>query len=252
MSSNIVFKSLTVFIMATNETDSLRETIFQVRKYCPSQDLEEIIIVARSDNCKSYEVAQELIKENTDNKIKLYVQKSNDNVEWVYELPFLVKGSHFVIMGADLEMCPDNISEFVARAKEKPEAIVCASKWIKGSVVEGYGGFHEFGSRIINTVAAVLFDMKATDIFSLYQIYPVSVYDRMNFDNPSTFVYEYTIKPLRLGVEYEEIPTVYKKRGEGKSRVNILFMFEMAFKFCMTALKIRFTPKRYLNEQKHH
>lgn len=236
--------------MATNETDSLIETILQVRECCPSQDLEEIIIVARSNSCKSYEVAKKLIKENIDNKIKLYVQKSNDNVEWVYELPFLVNGSHFVIMGADLEMCPDNIFEFVLRAKKKPDTIVCASKWIRGSVVEGYGGFHEFGSRTINTFAAVLFDMKATDIFSLYQIYPMSVYNRMKFNNPSTFVYEYTVKPLRFGVEYEEIPTVYKKRGEGKSRVNVPFMFELAFKFCITALRIRFTPKRYLNEEK--
>ncbi len=248
--NNFEFRSLTVFVMATNETDSLCETILKIKENCSSSDLEKIIIVARSRDCLSYHTAKALISESTDDKIELYVQKSQDSVRCVYEFPFLVKSSHFVIMGADLEMDPNNIKDFVAGAKKKPEAIICASKWMKGSVVEGYGMFHEFGSRLMNNFVALLFNTKAKDIFSLYQMYPVCVYDKMKFSNQSTFVYEYTLKPLRMGIRYEEIPTVYKKRSEGKSTVNIPFMFKLAFEFCTTALRIRFTPKRYLNGEK--
>lgn len=247
---NFMFSSLTVFVMATNETDSLRETILKIRENCGSSDLKKIVIVVRNEDCASYYEAKKLIAESADNKIDVYVQKSQDSVRCVYEFPFLAEGSHFVIMGADLEMDPENIKDFVAEAKKSPETIICASKWMRDSVVEGYGTFHEWGSRLMNTFVAFLFNAKEKDIFSLYQIYPVSVYKKMNFSNPATFVYEYTLKPLRTGIEYKEIPTVYKKRSEGKSTVNIPFMFKLALNFCITALRIRFTPKRYLNEEK--
>ena len=144
-----MFSSLTVFVMATNETDSLRETILKIRENCGSSDLKKIVIVVRNEDCASYYEAKKLIAESADNKIDVYVQKSQDSVRCVYEFPFLAEGSHFVIMGADLEMDPENIKDFVAEAKKSPETIICASKWMRDSVVEGYGTFHEDRKSVV-------------------------------------------------------------------------------------------------------
>ncbi len=253
MSENILrFESLTVFVLATNEKELLRKTVEEIRKNCNDSDLEKIVIVAKSRDCSGYLETQKLIEECTDGKIELYVQKDPDCVRCFSELPPMVKSSHFVVMGSDMEMYPGNINDFIEKAKDHPERIICASKWIRKSTVEGYGFLHEIGSRVLNDFVALLFNKKAKDIFSVYQIYPTSVYKKIKFDSASTFIYEYTLKPLRLGFEYEEIPTVYKKRTEGKSNVNVLLLLRLTISFCITALRIRFTPKRYLLNEKTH
>ncbi len=72
----------------------------------------------------------------------------------------------------------------------------------------------------------------------------------MGFSSPADFLYEYTLKPLKAGVEYEEIPTVYRKRTDGKSNFNLIKLITVAIRFCLTAIKIRFTPIREIHEQK--
>lgn len=251
MNNNSVFKSVTVFVLAANETDLLRKTIAEIRKNCSDSDLEKIIVVTKTADCPGYFEAQRMIEENFCDKLEVYVQRLKNGIECLIDLPYLVTGSHFVVMASDMEMDPKNLGVFVKKAKEHPERIICASKWMKGSVVEGCGRLHALGSFMMNRVIALLYGEKATEVFSIYQIYPLSVFKKMNFNNPKYFMYEYTLKPLRLGVEYEEVTTIYKKRQEGKSTFNFpLVMLGMGVKFCATALRIRFTPKRYLNDKK--
>lgn len=242
------FKSVTVFVLASNEVVSLRKTINRIKENCRDDDLEKIIIVLKSETCPSFFEAEKLIAENS--KVELYIQKAPTAALCLAELPPMAESSHFVIMAADMEMNPDNIKDFVEIAKCRPESIICAAKWLKESTVEGYGLVHELCSRTMNSFISLLFNKKIKDPFSVFQIYPVSVYKKMNFNNPSAFLYEYTLKPLRLGVEYKEIPTIYRKRHEEKSNFNIFTLVNVAVCFCLTALRIRFTPKRYFNEDK--
>lgn len=246
--NNSAFKSVTVFVLASNEVISLRKTVNKIKENCLDEDLKKIIIVLKSEICPSFFEAKKLIAENS--KVELYIQKAPTAALCLAELPPMAESSHFIIMAADMEMNPDNIKDFIKIAKSHPESIICAAKWLKGSTVEGYGRIHELCSRTMNLFISLLFNKNIKDPFSVFQIYPVSVYKKMNFNNPSTFLYEYTLKPLRLGIEYKEIPTVYKKRNEEKSNFNIGTLVKVGLCFCLTALKIRFTPKRYFNEDK--
>lgn len=251
--NNYGFKSLTVFLLAKNETDLLRKTVAEIRKNCDDADLEKIIVVAKSSDCPGYLEALKMIEEKFDEKLEVYVQRLENGINCLLDLPYMVTGSHFLIMASDMEMDPENIRDFIEIAKKHPERIVCASKWMKASCLKDCGGLHALGSYITNKAVAFLYGKKATEIFSIYQIYPLSVFRRMKFDNPKRFMYEYTLKPLRLGAEYEEVPMAYRKRQEGKSTFDIpTVMIIMGLKFCATALRLRFTPKRYLNEEKQH
>lgn len=240
------FDSVTIFILATNETYSLKQTVFKLQNSKHINSIKNLIIVTKNNNCPSFYEAEKLIKEYGENRVELYVQKSSCVELCVAELPALVQSSHFVIMVADGEMDTDNIDTFILKAKQHPNRIICASKWHKDSIVKGYGKFHTFGSRLLNTFIGILFNTKGKDLFSIYQIYPLSVYKKLNFDNPGRFAYEYTIKALRAGVEYEEIPTIYIQRTESKSNFSQLKLFQAACIFCQTALRIRFTPYKQL------
>ncbi len=232
------FTSLTVFILASNETEILRETVDGVRKNCPDEDLDKIVIVLKNDYCPSY---YEAVKYNS-GKIEAYIQKSPDVVQCIAEIPHLAEGSHFVIMSGDMEMNPDNIPDFIREAKKHPQRIICAAKWLKESTIEGYGKIHALCSRTMNRFVSILYGADVKDPFSIYQICPVSVYNKLNYDEKD-FLYEYTLKALRNGVEYSEVPTHYKKRSEGKSNFNIITLIKVGTKYCLTALKIRFTQK---------
>lgn len=236
---NSGFESVTIFVLASNETTLLEETVSDIRKYCPDNDLEKIVIVLKNRDCPAYGTAKKLSEEFADGKIEPYFQKADSLEECIGEIPSLVRSSHFIIMASDMEMSPTAIATFVEKAKQHPERIICASKWRKDSVVEGYGGFHEFGSRLLNIALSLIIGKKTSDVVSLYQIYPYSVYQKMDFRNPKTFVYEYTIKPLCLGIEYEEIPTVYRKRTEGKTSYNYFGLFIAAVRMAACAVNIR-------------
>lgn len=237
------FKSVTIFILASNETESLNLTVQNLYRLKHFSDIDKIIIVTKNNTCAAYCAAEKIISENSDGKVQLYVQKSDCVEKCLAEIPLIAEGSHFVIMVADGEMEISRIDEFISLSKKSPGKIVCASKWHKESTVIGYGKLHEFFSRSLNLFVSLVIGKKATDLFTIYQIYPVSVYKRLNFSNDKSVVYEYTLKAIRNGVEYEEIPMVYKQRNEGKSNFNYTKLFCTAILFCLTALKIRFSPK---------
>ena len=236
------FESLTVFVLASNETKALNDTVSQIKALKYIDDISRIVIVVKNNACPAYAEAERIVAANG-NKVELYVQKSDTLELCIAELPGLVKSTHFVITAADGEMEIENIDTFISKAKQHPERIICAAKWHKDSVVKGYGFFHELGSRCLNIFISILFNEKVSDPFSVYQIFPISVYHRLRYQNPETFGYEYTIKALRNGIEYEEIPTVYKRRTEGKTNFNYIKLIETAILFCFTAVKVRLEAK---------
>lgn len=232
------FTALTVFVLANKETDLLRQTVSDIKSNCNDDDLEKITIVAKSETCASYAIARELMQ--SDSKIDIYVQKAPSAQLCVAELPPMVKTSHFVIMVADNEMDARDLSTFIKKAKQHPQRIICAAKWMPESTVIGYGAFHAFCSKTMNRIITVLFNQKVYDPFSIYQIYPIEIYKKLNFDNPEAFLYEYTLKPLHAGEEYEEIPTVYQSRECGKTSFNFRTLCSVAIRFILTGIRIRF------------
>ena len=237
------FKSVTIFIMTYNETNLLRETISVIKGSDCFSDVDRIVVVAKNDSCDGFFEAKKLIEEDCTGKVDIYLQKADTIEDSFTELPPMAEGSHFVIMAADMETNPANISDFIKMAKIYPEAIICAAKWLKDSSVEGYGRLHELGSRMMNMFVGLLFNRNIKDPFSIYQIYPLSVYKKLSFDESSGFVYEHTIKALHNNFEYMEIPTVYRKRPVGRSHVSNIKMVRLAMAFCFTAIKVRFSKK---------
>ncbi len=234
-----VFKSATVFILSSNEDELLRETVSLINENVDRDDIDKIVIVAKNDSCTGYRVGKEIAADKENGNIEVYVQRSADIVACIAELPPLVGGSHFILMCADLENDPRTVKDLVEKAKEKPGAIICAAKWLKGSVVENYGIFRSICSRAVNTVVSVICGRKIKDPFSIFQIYPMSVYNEMNFTLTPNFLYEYTLKPLTKGVDYIEIPTFYTRRSLGKSNFGYFKEIGVSLKYCFAALKLR-------------
>ena len=236
-----VFESLTVIIPASNETDLLKNTITGVLQSEVYDDISQIILFLKSENCPSAETAKQFIEESNCNKIEIKIQKSVTYDAAFTEIPSLVKGSHFVVMVSDGEVDPRTLKDFVCIAKQKPKSIRCGSKWHKDSVVKNASVIRAVGSKIINNFAALIFGVKAKDIFSIFQIYPLEIYKRLN-----TNIYEYTLKPLRMGIEYIEIPTFYKRAEGRKSNFSFWGLSKLALRYIISIFRVRFLPKSKL------
>ncbi len=236
-----MFESLTVIIPASNETDTLRGTVEGVLQSGAYDDISRIVLFLKSENCPSAQTARDLIAESNCEKMEIEIQKTATYNTAFKEIPSLVKSSHFIVLVSDGEMDPRTIQELVPIAKEKPDSIVCGSKWHKDSVVENASFVRAAGSKALNKFAAILFNVKATDIFSIFQIYPLSLYKKVNAD-----IAEFTLKPLRLGVEYIEIPTCYKREEGRESNFNFWGFLKMGLGYVKSIFRVRFTPKNRL------
>lgn len=229
---------LSVVVLASNEIISLRQTIQAILLQCPSEDLKEIILFLKSKDCPAA-VECEALCYMFPALIKPAFQKGTDLFHSFAEIPALVSGSHFLIIAADMEMDPNSVGTLLKKSKQRPCAIVSTAKWLPESKVDGYGFFHAQGSKWMNRLSSRLLHINAYDLFTVFQIYPVQVYQAMCFSDPLLFPYEFTLKPISKGIEYIEIPTHFVKRAEGKSSATPLFLLRMAIMFLYTAWKLR-------------
>ena len=232
------FDQLTVFILATNEQESLRQTVRSVVEACGAKTLHEIVAVLPSDQCPAAKICGEFGDNACGVPFHPYYQKKPDKIRFFSEIPPLTSSSHFVIMAGDMEMDPFSLGAMIKLAKEKPDAIVCGAKWVKGSQVFGYGFLHRLANMAVNRCAALLLHSNGKELFSIFEIYPKAVFDRMRFNPAIPLLFEYTLLPVSQGVEYIEIPTVYHKRTEGASNSNLWVYLLMGARFILTAGKL--------------
>ncbi len=238
------FHSLDVFVFASKETSSLERVVSIITENNCPEDISKITVVAKSDECPSYFVTKKMIESGHYPKLEVYIQKERNLQRTVYEAALKAEATHFVFISADMEMDPNAISEFISLAKKNPQSIICASKWHKDSKTSGYGFLHKMASRLLNTVEALIVGSKAKDILTMYQIYPKSVFDEMQFSDADTFIFEYSVKPILYGIDYIEIPTEYNKRSEGKSNFNLPVLIYAAIIFLQTAIRLRLSVKK--------
>ena len=244
------FRALTLVVLASTEQQSLKETLRLLADSCAAEDIAEIVIFLISADCPSAEAAAEILAgDPLPIPIRCCTQTMPGLSCGIFELSHLINSSHFLIIGSDLEMDPCSVPAMIETSKQHPDAIVCASKFQKGSHRENYGWLHYLCNRAVNTAVELILQIKGTELISTFQIYPLDLYRKMRFTVPQRTFYEYTIRPLSTGAEYIEIPTNYKRRKEGASNFNLRRYIHLGTTFIRTALSER---KRLKSEKKHY
>lgn len=246
------FKNLTLVVLASTELDSLKQTIRLLLENCAAEDIAEVMIFLISADCPSAAVAAEIIETHQyPVPIRSCVQQIPGMSPAVYEiLQQIGNCSHLLIIGSDLEMDPLSVPALIQTAKAHPNAIVCASKFQKGAHRESYGGFHYLCNRAVNFAVERILHIRGTELISTFQVYPVSLCEKMKFTNPDRTFYEYTIRPLARGEEYIELPTNYKPRLQGASNFNPRKYIDLGVTFILTALDERKRLKAEAKAQK--
>lgn len=239
------YTGTSVLVAAINETFSLEQTVHIICETCSSQDIVEILILLseKKSTPACIQSAEKLVLEKNPFPVSIVWQK----------LPFAggayrdgfraAKGSHAIMMSADLETDPHLVREMVAASKACPEAIVTMSRWIEGGGFTGYSKLKQACNSVFQKVFSALYWTRLTDLTYGYRNFPVALLRKIDWKElRHPFFLETSLIPLRLGVRFIELPAHWRPRQEAESQ-NSFFANFMYFK---TAFRIRFTPYRKL------
>lgn len=147
------------------------------------------------------------------------------------------------MMSADLETDPNLVCEMVEAAKANPAAVVTMSRWIEGGGFTGYSPLKRMCNSLFQKVFSILFWTRLTDLTYAYRNFPVELMRRIEWKElRHPFFLETALVPLRLGVDFVELPAHWKPRQEAESQNS----FFANFNYFKTAFRVRFTPWRKL------
>ena len=235
------FTSVSIIIPALNETYLFRQTVEIMLGTCGKSDIEELILVLcdrTTDDC--VETAEKIKEEFKDYPINIYYQEKPFFGNALREAFKLVKGSHVVTAAADMDMDPYSVSKFIEKSKTSPESIIAASRWMPGGGFHGYKKLMLALNYIFQKMLDVLFLTKLTDMTYGYRLYPAELMKSVNWEEAKhPFALETCLKPLRLGVNFIEVPATWNLRTEGTSQIT----FFKYFRYFKTVFHVRFMKK---------
>ena len=237
------FKNVSILLGVVTETESLRQTVKTILRICDHKDLREIIIdYPQHAAPESIRVIHELAKQEDDVPIVTFMQKRK-GVSGIIDMIDAARGSHCILAASDLALDLECIPIMIEKAKKNPNRIISSSRWLKGCKFYGYAPLKKAVNYLGQFFLRFLFHVKLTDLTNPYQIVPTKIYQSIHFEcEDFPVMIEMVLKPLRLGCQFEEIPTNCYGRTQGKSSNSFL----QTARFLPVALHIRFTKKEKL------
>ena len=238
-----MFKSLSVLLPTLNETFSFVQTVKIILDECDHSDLCEFIAIVcdrTTPECReSIKEAERLAADqNIDFRI---LEQSRPYAGGALQDGFdAAKGSHLVMMSADLETDPHTIKDFITLAKEFPDDMITASRWLKGDSFAGYSKIKFVLNFLFQKFFAAFYGVKLTDLTFAYRLAPTELFKKINWEElKHPFFLETALKPICLGVKIHEIPSAWAARQEGESQNSLL----QTFKYLRIAFKVKFETK---------
>lgn len=240
------FTGASILVAAINETFSLRETVAVVEKTCDPADLREFLILLHPEkttpDCRA--TAEALVAESAGRTPVRIVFQTLPFAGGAYRSAFPeAKGSHAVMISADLETPPGLVCRMISLSKEDPRCIVTASRWMKGGSFKGYNKVKQVCNAVFEKLMSAIFFTQLDDLTFGYRLFPTALLRAVNWKElRHPFFLETSVVPLRLGVPFKQIPANWKPRPEGESQNS----FFANFRYFKTAFRVRFARQSNL------
>jgi hypothetical protein len=225
-----------------NETDALRETIAIIEQQAQMDVSEYLILVSPRTATESQAVIVELQKRYGE-RIRVHVQSMPFLGGALREGFALAQGSHVVMMASDLETDPHDVAVMIERAKQFPEAIITASRWLQPGSFDGYSPSKLALNKLFQRSFALLYQTPLSDMTYGYRLFPTALVQAIAWEElRHPFLLETMLKPLRLDVSVYEIPSRWRARTEGESSNS----FFRNFVYFRIGVRTRLRPRASL------
>ena len=237
------FESVTVLLPTLNETFSVIKTVEIVLEECDHKDICEFVAIVcdrtHKESLEALETCRSMAEEAGIPLSVIYQTKpfAGGAVQAGFEA---AKGSHVIMMSTDLETDPHNKKDFIASAKQYPDDLTTASRWLNKGSFEGYNKVKYVLNFLFQKIFSVFYGVKLTDMTFGYRIFTTKLVNSINWEElKHPFFLETLLKPVKLGVKVHEIPTEWVARLEGESQNS----FWATFKYLRIAFKVKFEKR---------
>lgn len=238
----VKFEAVTIIICVVNETVSLQHTVTDIVTSCDRADIGEILIVYPQNVTRDcLQMIYRLEAASADIPIKPVQQQSQGLDGALKEAFEMASCSHILGLPADNAIALTCVPVLIRTAKSAPDIIISTSRWLaKGSFSE-YSAVKLAFNRLGQSFLRVLFGGKLTDYTNPVQIAPAQLYKAIRWENFGFgILLEMTLKPLRLGYAFSEIPVQCTQRSDGKPKKPVV---KTVLNYLKVALRVRFLKK---------
>lgn len=237
------FGNVTILLPALNETFSFEKTVEIILNDCNHEDICEMIaIVCEHTTSECLEAIERARRQAGRENVVFHLlyQTTPGAGGALRDGIDIAKGSHIISMSTDLETDPHSVKELIEGAKVMPNGITTTSRWLKKDSFHGYNSLKYVLNYLFQKIFSLFYWVKLTDMTYSYQIAPARLYQAINWEEwKHPFFLELTLKPVRLGIRFIEIPTDWTARQEGESQNSLL----QTFKYLRIAFKTRFESR---------
>lgn len=202
---------ITLIIPALNEEGC----IGQVLKEVPGGVVDEIIVVDGHSTDNTIAEARQALGQRG----KIITQTRKGFGGALYDGIDETRKDIVVIMDADGSQNPLDISKLLARYSEN--TVVMASRYAKGGKSDDDTPIRRIGNWFFTKLINLIHGTNVTD--SLYFFFAISRDDFKKLDLQSHdygICIEFLVKAKRVGLHFEEVPAIERKRLAGESKVN--------------------------------
>jgi len=211
-----------ILIPTYNEKENILVLIPDLRNKFPELD---ILVIDDSSPDETYKLAEEFSK--NDNKIHLLLKKRKEGLGRALfaGYKYAVENGYQKVIQMDADFShPVKYIPDILKSLD-PETIVVCSRHVKGGGSLNWPFSRIFLSWFANFIVNVLLSLKVKDATSGYRGFPAAFLKEFIREIPVSSGYlvqvETVLKSLKLGYGVREIPFVYLKRRQGKSKLDI-------------------------------
>jgi hypothetical protein len=220
------FTTATLIVPVVTETDSLKQTIDTVMS-TTGEDVSQILLVVCPKTTAASLAECKRTVDELGGVAVVYEQRRPFLGNAIREAFDLATGSHVVMMASDLETDPRTLPLLIGEAKERPNAVITASRWMSGRSFTDYGPIRVGLNFTFQSVAQLLYQTSLTDLTFGYRLFPTKLVQAIRWeDERHNFLLETILKPIRLNVPVVEVPTTWRPRPEGESQNNLAMQAE--------------------------
>lgn len=230
---------LSIVVTVFGETFSVRETVERLLALDRGYIKEIILAVAPRSGDESIAICKDVAEKNA--LVIFHMQQHNPGVGWAYrEGMQMATGNYVAIMSGDLETEPEAVDRMVRKIEETGAECVIANRWMKGGGFTNYDKVKLVLNWGFQQVFRVLYFTNVSDITYGFKILSKRCCDSIEWTSVFHEIFiETTVKPLKRGFHFEQVPSVWIGRREGVSKNT----FWRNFKYVQVALDVLFFYK---------
>ncbi|MEM2909605.1 MAG: glycosyltransferase family 2 protein [Nitrososphaerota archaeon] len=229
-------QKVSVIIPAHNEEDNLDEAVTRVDNLLSRARVDGEIIVVDDNSTDSTPKLADLLAakigrvrvvHRTDG-MKGFGMAIRSGIE-------AARGDYVVPFMADLSDDPEDILKLLRKVKEGYD-IVIGSRFISGGRAYGYSFMKLIANRLYNFFLRMLFGLKLKDSTNAFKLYNRKLLSNLKLESKGFEINaEIIIKAYLMGAKIAEIPTEWRERGAGKSKMKLLKVWK---DYGLTAIRL--------------